>query len=1361
MVSGIVTAAPVPTITTPTFATTALCATTAAPLDVTFTATGTFTAGNTFTLQLSDAAGSFAAPVAIGSVANILTTAQTVTTSIPASTASGTGYRIRVVADGPATTSSGTSAALTIVSNPTVSIAPTTIQAYAVGGNGSLLTATETPATGTTRVWQVSSTSGGTFSNISPAQTGAAYTPTFATAGTYFVRVLSTFAACAAVPSNEVEIDVANPVPTITGISPSLAIAGSPDFTLTITGTNFVAASTATFNGVSRATTYVSATQLTVAVLASDIATVGSYNVAVTNAAPGGGTTAASIFTVTPQPTGTACLTQGFENAAFPPTGWLASGSTRSTAAGDIKTGSGAAIFGSNTGTLTTAMLVNPNLLTFALGRSTNTSVKSLYVEVSTTTQTGTFTTIATYDHSNVPSGSYDVYSVDLSAYATTAQVWVRFRKASGTTSPWRLDDVNAYCTAAPPQPEINVTQGATAIPSGTGSYAFASAGVGATTDATFTISNNGTADLLLSGTPAVAVTGADASQFSVTQQPASTTLTPSGTTSATTFVIRFQPTTTGAKTAGISIANNDSNKNPYTFALTGTGLNVTPTLTATQNTLTFTTTAGQAATQSYVLTGSNLAASAAVAISSNNASVQVSTNGGTSFAATATATTTATGTLSQTVQVRFTAPATAGSGSATISNTIGSLSAPVAVTTTTTAIPLASAPGLLLLEDNFNYVIGTLLSANGWAIHSGSTGTNADAPTIVASNLTNTNYPTGSLASNANHVSSIGTSTDVNKGFTVPNGSNTLYYSVLLNIPTGGTLPDYFLHFLERSNAAGTSTKNFRAKLFARSGTAANTFKLGISITSNPNETPAPSYSTAEYTEGQAYLVVVKYLFTPGGNDAVSLFVFDNATAIPVTEPSTAVATLQQANNAVLALPNGIGIRQTTTSPYIELDGIRVATGWGAAVGNPVYTDAAAVINAGNYYAVTMSDAAARLTPNGNVNVENALILTNGLINTTATNSLTLYQSATVSGGSATSFVNGPLARVTPGGISTSTSSLFPVGKASFYRPFTVTLASQSAASTYTVEQLEGNPNPAGASNLDTGNGQGSAPLKRVSRFRSFLLTSSNSTGGNAMGTVTLSFDAGDLVNSPGDAGLVVAVSSGGSVFANLDRSTPTGTSSPGGPEVAGTLTSALFPTAAASAIFTLGATNDNITFGAAINPLPVELTTFSALRQASNTVAIKWVTANEKNSARFEVERSLNGREFAVIASATARGNSSSATIYAILDKMAPEATLYYRLRQVDLDGTAMHSPVVAVAGVGIAGKVLLYPNPTRGSIHFLVDAATPYRVINQLGQTLLRGTIESGAATIAVNALAPGLYFLELQTANGRVMQKFEKE
>ena len=93
-----------------------------------------------------------------------------------------------------------------------------------------------------------------------------------------------------------------NPVPTITSLSPSSVIAGAAAQTLTVTGTNFIAASVVNFNGTARTTTYVSATQLTIQLTAADQATVGSYNVTVTNPAPGGGTTAASTFTVNPVP---------------------------------------------------------------------------------------------------------------------------------------------------------------------------------------------------------------------------------------------------------------------------------------------------------------------------------------------------------------------------------------------------------------------------------------------------------------------------------------------------------------------------------------------------------------------------------------------------------------------------------------------------------------------------------------------------------------------------------------------------------------------------------------------------------------------------------------------------------------------------------------------------------------------------------------------------------------------------------------------------------------------------------------------------------------------------------------------------
>ena len=67
---------------------------------------------------------------------------------------------------------------------------------------------------------------------------------------------------------------------------------------MTITGTNFLSASTVTYNGVAHAATYVSATQLTITLSAGDQGTVGSYAVVVTNPGPGGGASNALSFTV-------------------------------------------------------------------------------------------------------------------------------------------------------------------------------------------------------------------------------------------------------------------------------------------------------------------------------------------------------------------------------------------------------------------------------------------------------------------------------------------------------------------------------------------------------------------------------------------------------------------------------------------------------------------------------------------------------------------------------------------------------------------------------------------------------------------------------------------------------------------------------------------------------------------------------------------------------------------------------------------------------------------------------------------------------------------------------------------------------
>jgi hypothetical protein len=263
--------------------------------------------------------------------------------------------------------------------------------------------------------------------------------------------------------------------------------------------------------------------------------------------------------------------------------------------------------------------------------------------------------------------------------------------------------------------------------------------------------------------------------------------------------------------------------------------------------------------------------------------------------------------------------------------------------------------------------------------------------------------------------------------------------------------------------------------------------------------------------------------------------------------------------------------------------------------------------------------------------------------------------------------------------------------------------------------------------------------------------------------GRVTLSFGPDDFVNNPADAGLVVASrSSATDSWRNLGRSgngpdTQTGTG-PGGPFVSGSVVSGPLNPFSTFFEFTLGATNNTGIIGA-VNPLPVQLSRFSAQRQGS-AVAVNWATASEVNSAHFEVQRSLDGREFVTVATVAAQGGTRP-TSYSALDRTAPATLLYYRLRQVDRDGTSAHSPVVMVGGSGSVAKVLLYPNPARSSINFAAETATPYRVLNQLGQPLLRGTAPAGSATVALDALAPGLYFMELQIAAGRVVQKFEKE
>ena len=115
---------------------------------------------------------------------------------------------------------------------------------------------------------------------------------------------------------------------------------------------------------------------------------------------------------------------------------------------------------------------------------------------------------------------------------------------------------------------------------------------------------------------------------------------------------------------------------------------------------------------------------------------------------------------------------------------------------------------------------------------------------------------------------------------------------------------------------------------------------------------------------------------------------------------------------------------------------------------------------------------------------------------------------------------------------------------------------------------------------------------------------------------------------------------------------------------------------------------------------------------------------------------------KQFARIGTVAAAGSSRSARTYALTDGRLPTgaATLYYRLRLVDADGTFSYSPVRTVALAGAAAGLALYPNPAHGGAASLTGAApgTVVTVYDALGRPVATTTADaSGTAALALQA------------------------
>jgi hypothetical protein len=183
--------------------------------------------------------------------------------------------------------------------------------------------------------------------------------------------------------------------------------------------------------------------------------------------------------------------------------------------------------------------------------------------------------------------------------------------------------------------------------------------------------------------------------------------------------------------------------------------------------------------------------------------------------------------------------------------------------------------------------------------------------------------------------------------------------------------------------------------------------------------------------------------------------------------------------------------------------------------------------------------------------------------------------------------------------------------------------------------------------------------------------------------------------------------------------------------------------------------------TLGNVANPLPVVLLDFTAQPQGT-AVNLAWHTASELNSSKFELERSQDGSTFGKIGTVAAQGTTSQAHSYTFRDAQLPggATTLYYRLRQVDADGTYSFSPVriVTVGGAGASAEPLaLFPNPTHGAATLTgAPAQVAVQVLDAVGRVVYTTTTTAdGTASLDLPAGLPsGVYVVRAGTQAARL-------
>lgn len=154
-------------------------------------------------------------------------------------------------------------------------------------------------------------------------------------------------------------------------------------------------------------------------------------------------------------------------------------------------------------------------------------------------------------------------------------------------------------------------------------------------------------------------------------------------------------------------------------------------------------------------------------------------------------------------------------------------------------------------------------------------------------------------------------------------------------------------------------------------------------------------------------------------------------------------------------------------------------------------------------------------------------------------------------------------------------------------------------------------------------------------------------------------------------------------------------------------------------------------------------------------NQIELRWATASERDNEYFEIQKSANGTVFTPLGTVSGTGNSHNISRYSFIDRSPASGANYYRIKQVDTDGTSSYSDVLVLFYNTVSDETYLYPNPSYGHVSLYIgsqflNTPTQFTLIASNGRTVEQRIIfqEHQQPINLTDDLLPGVYYVRLE-------------